>query len=153
MTRLQYELARQLVTMLLLDRMPGRRRQLRRHERTWVALCLAELLTGIGPDAMTKRGGGPRQHRHQWQLVSIAADGRILEGCAVDRCTVTRIAGRQGGFWDEGPTAEVTRGDFATATNRLANARSYLHEEEGAAYFELGLLLHSLEPRTSEVGE
>jgi hypothetical protein len=45
MNSLQRELARQLVTMLLLDRAPWRRRQLRRHERTWVALCLAELLS------------------------------------------------------------------------------------------------------------
>ena len=39
----------------------------------------------------------------------------------------------------------LTRDEFATATNRLANARSYLRDGEcGAARFELRMLLHSL---------
>jgi hypothetical protein len=48
----------------------------------------------------------------------------------------------------------LTEGEFATATNRLANARSYLQAgEEGAARFELRLLFHSLECGTSRVRE
>jgi len=40
----QRELARVLVTMLLLDRLPGRRRKLSTSERTWTAIVLAELV-------------------------------------------------------------------------------------------------------------
>jgi len=48
----------------------------------------------------------------------------------------------------------LTRGEFATATNRLANARSYLQAgEAGAARFELRLLFRSLECGTSQVTE
>jgi hypothetical protein len=39
----------------------------------------------------------------------------------------------------------LTRDEFSTATNRLANARTYLQAgEEGAARFELRLLRRSL---------
>jgi hypothetical protein len=39
----------------------------------------------------------------------------------------------------------LTRDEFATATNRLASARSYvIRGERGAARFELRMLLHSL---------
>jgi hypothetical protein len=42
-----------------------------------------------------------RPHRHSWQAISIGSDGRILEGCTVDRCTATRIGDdRAVGLWD-----------------------------------------------------
>lgn len=46
----------------------------------------------------------------------------------------------------------LTSAEFATAINRLANARTYLHAgEKGAALFELRLLFRSLETRISQV--
>jgi hypothetical protein len=46
----------------------------------------------------------------------------------------------------------LTRDEFATASNRLANARVYLRAaEQGAACFELRLLFHSLECGTSQI--
>lgn len=56
---------------------------------------------------MTKRQPA-RPHRHSWQAVAVGADGRILEGCTVDRCVVTRVSDqRQVGLWDPGINAQT----------------------------------------------
>jgi hypothetical protein len=48
----------------------------------------------------------------------------------------------------------LSRGEYATAINRLMNARSYFHAgESGAARFELRLLLGGLETGTFPVSE
>jgi hypothetical protein len=44
-------------------------------------------------------------HRHAWHMVSIADDGRVLDGCSFPGCVVTRVVGRAVGFWDELETA------------------------------------------------
>ena len=49
---------------------------------------------------VTKRRPPARPHRHSWQAIAVGSDGRIIEGCTVDRCIVTRVGdGRQVGFW------------------------------------------------------
>jgi hypothetical protein len=48
----------------------------------------------------------------------------------------------------------LTTAEFATAVNRLANARSYSRSgEAGAACYELHLLLRSLEPVEPAAGD
>jgi hypothetical protein len=55
--------------------------------------------------AVTKRQPA-RPHRHSWHAIAIGAAGRIVEGCGVDRCTLTRVAAaRLVGFWDDVDTA------------------------------------------------
>jgi hypothetical protein len=44
-----------------------------------------------------------RPHRHSWQAIAIQDSGRILEGCTVDRCTMTRTSDQRAvGLWDQG---------------------------------------------------
>jgi hypothetical protein len=51
---------------------------------------------------VTRKRQPARPHRHSWQPIALGDDGRIVEGCAVDRCAETRIAtARLVGLWDE----------------------------------------------------
>ena len=73
---------------------------------------------------------------------------RIIEQVMISGCPTTRFREAQR---SPGSTPALTTAAFATAPNRLENARSYLEAgERGAARYELRLLRRSLDAVTNQ---